>query len=139
MTKYVILDSLGKVPAKLDKIIRTAIYDDVKIFDSDSFYEMFQPRSWALKRSVNLKKSPTGSDELAHFNMARKGAVYDAIRAHSTNRASVNITTKDIFTSLDEVEENLAKKIDILSDSGISLPKDLVKSMKKALSEYNFD
>ena len=139
MTKYVILDCYGKVPNKLDKAIKTAIYDDGKVFDVDYFYDLFQRNTWKLKRSAELKRSQTGSNELAHFNMARKGKVYEALRTHSTKHASIKITTNDIFTPLDKIGENLSSKLEALVDEGANIPDDLKKTMKKALSEYNFD
>ncbi|MBR1619957.1 hypothetical protein IJ674_08695 [bacterium] len=139
MTKYVVLDCYGKVPNKLDKAIKTAIYDDGKVFDVDYFYDLFQRNTWKLKRSAELKRSQTGSNELAHFNMARKGEVYEALRAHSTKRTPIKITTNDIFTPLDKVGENLSYKLDALGDEGVNIPDDLKNTMKKALSEYNFD
>ena len=139
MAKYAIIDCYGKVPNKLDKAVRTAIYDEGKVFDVDYFYELFKRNTWTLKRSAELKKSPTGSSKLAHYNMARRGAIYDALRMHSTQRTQIKITTADIFTPLDKVGENLGKKLDALSVSGANIPKELVQTMKKALSEYNFD
>ncbi len=139
MTKYVVLDCYGKVPNKLDKTIKTAIYDEEKIFDIEVFYDLFKPHTWTLKRNAVLKQSKTGGNELAHFNMERKGEIYDALRAYSTKRTPVKITTNDIFTPLDKVGENLSSKLDNLEKDGIYLPEDLKKSMKKALSEYNFD
>lgn len=137
--KYVILDCGGKIPNKLDKAIKTAIYDEGKVFDSDYFYSLFQRDTWTLKRTAKLKKSPTGSSEMAHYNMARKGEVYEALRGYSTKRTAVKITIKDVFTPLDEVGEYLSSKLDTLINEGVIIPNDLKESMKKALSEYNFD
>ncbi len=139
MAKYVILDCYGKVPNKLDKAIRTAIYDEGKVFDVDFFYDLFKPRTWVPKRSAEFKKSPTGSDKLAHFNMARKGAIYDALRENSTKRSKISIKTTDIFTPLDKVSENIASKLDALIESGVEIPQELVKTMKSELTKYNFD
>ena len=139
MTKYVILDCYGKVPNKLDKAIKTAIYDEGKVFDLDYFYELFKPNTWTLKRNAELKRSYTGGNEYAHYNMARKGEIYEALRAHSTKRISIKITANDIFTPLDKVGDNLSSKLDALTDEGVIIPDDLKKEMKKALSEYNFD
>ena len=140
MAKYVILDTYGKAPNKLDSAIRSAVYDEGKVFDIDAFNELFKPRTWTIKRGVTLRKNATGSDELSAFNMERKGNIFDAIRAHSTPKERiVHIKTSDIFASLDSVSEDLSKKLDNIVHSGTDIPVNLQETMKKALKEYNFD
>ncbi|MBP3846793.1 hypothetical protein J6I39_03495 [bacterium] len=140
MAKYVILDTYDKAPNKLDSAIRSAVYDEGKVFDIDAFYGLFKPRTWTIKRGVTLRKNATGSDELSAFNMERKGNIFDAVRAHSTPKERiVHIKTSDMFASLDSVSEDLSKKLDNIVHSGTDIPVNLQETMKKALKEYNFD
>ena len=142
IAKYAILDNYYVVPNKFQTALRTAMDEKTMTFNLDLFYSLFSPYSgqWHILVDYNGLKPRIGNTANRYINMDYMCQISEAFdRVKKGKDFIVHVKTSDIFRPLDKFSQDLTKKFDELIGNGEDLPQDLIKSIKKALSEYNFD